>query len=128
VRDTVAAFAPAFVPLGFSIWFAHYSFHFLIAPGLIVPVIQEFFGGVGDWQTWSIGFNTRLIGFIQFAALITGFLVSLRLAHNTALRLYRRKAMLGLIPWAIILLAIMLFAWQIFIQPMEMRGTLELFG
>lgn len=128
VRDTVAAFAPAFVPLGFSIWFAHYLFHFLIAPVLIVPVIQEFFGGVGDWQTWSVGFDTRLIGFIQFAALITGFLVSLRLAQQTALRLYRRKAFLGLLPWAIVLLAIMLFAWQIFVQPMEMRGTLELFG
>jgi polyferredoxin len=128
VRDTVAAFAPAFVPLGFSIWFAHYLFHFLIAPVLIVPVIQEFLGGVGDWQTWSIGFDTRLIGFIQFGSLITGFVVSLQIGHNIALRLYRRKAVLGLIPWALVLLGMMLFAWQIFVQPMEMRGTLELFG
>lgn len=128
IRDTVAAFAPAFVPLGFAIWFAHYSFHFLIGPGLIVPVIQEFLGGVGDWQMWSVGFNTRLIGFLQFGSLIAGFLVSMRLAQQTALRLYRRKAFLGLLPWAIVLLVIMLMAWQIFVQPMEMRGTLELFG
>jgi len=128
IRDTVAAFAPAFVPLGFGIWFAHYSFHYLIAPVLIVPVIQEFLGGVGDWQTWSVGFDTRLIGLFQFTSLIVGFLASLAVAQRTALRLYRRKSLLGLIPWAFVLLVMMLVAWQIFAQPMEMRGTLELFG
>src|SRR5690606_28248487 len=50
LRETVAAFAPAFVPVGFGIWFAHYSFHFLIAPGTIVPVLQEFLGQPGDWS------------------------------------------------------------------------------
>lgn len=128
IRDTVAAFAPIFVPLGFGIWFAHYLFHFLIAPGLIVPVFQEFFGGVGDWQAWSFGFDTRLIGFFQFTSLIVGFLASLGLAQRTAMRLYHRRALWGMLPWAFVLLVIMLMAWQIFVQPMEMRGTLELFG
>jgi polyferredoxin len=128
VRDTLAAFAPAFVPLGFGIWFAHYSFHFLIGAGLIVPVIQEFFGGVGDWQTWSFSLNINLIGLLQYTSLIGGFLASMRLAQQTAFRLYRRKALFGLIPWALVLLVMMLIAWQIFALPMEMRGTLDLFG
>ncbi len=128
LRDTVAAFAPAFVPLGFGIWFAHYAFHFLIGPGLIVPVIQEFLGQTGDWQTWSFTLPTDLIGIIQLVVLVGGFLWSMRLANNTALRLYRRGGLLGLMPWAFVLLMLMLASWQIFTLPMEMRGTLELFG
>lgn len=128
IRDTVAAFAPAFVPLGFGIWFAHYSFHLLVGPGLIVPVLQEYLGGVGDWQAWSFSLDSTAIGLIQLTALIGGFLWSLRVAQRKALRLYRRKALLGLLPWALLFLLLMLLAWQIFALPMEMRGTLELFG
>ena len=128
LRDTVAAFAPAFVPVGFGIWFAHYSFHLLVGPGLIVPVIQEFLGGAGDWARWSFSLDANLIGAIQLLVLVGGFLWSLRLAQKTALRLYRRKALAGMIPWALVFLLLMLAAWQIFTLPMEMRGTLALFG
>ena len=128
LRDTVAAFAPAFAPIGFGIWFAHYSFHLLVGPGLIVPVIQEFLGADGDWQRWSFSLDTNVIGLIQLFALIGGFLWSMRLAQKAALRLYRRKALLGLLPWALVFLLMMLAAWQLFTLPMEMRGTLELFG
>ena len=128
IRDTVAAFAPAFVPLGFGICFAHYSFHLLVGPGLIVPVIQEFLGGVGDWGAWSFSLDSTIIGGLQSLALVGGFLWSLRLAQRAALRLYRRKALLGSLPWALVFLLLMLAAWQIFTLPMEMRGTLELFG
>ncbi len=128
LRDTVAAFAPAFVPVGFGIWFAHYSFHLLVGPGLIVPVMQEFLGGVGDWARWSFSLDTNLIGSIQLVVLIAGYLWSLLLAQKTALRLYRRRALLGLLPWALVFTLMMLAAWQIFTMPMEMRGTLELFG
>lgn len=128
LRDTAAAFAPAFVPIGFGIWFAHYSFHLLVGPGLIVPVLQEFAGALGEWQRWSFSLDANLIGVIQLIALIGGFLWSLRLAQKTALRLYRRKALPGLLPWALVFLLMMLAAWQLFTLPMEMRGTLELFG
>lgn len=128
LRDTVAAFAPAFAPIGFGIWFAHYSFHLLAGPGLIVPVIQEFLGGSGDWARWSFSLDSNLIGLIQLLVLLAGFLWSLRLAQKTAHRLYRRKALLGFAPWACVFLLLMLAAWQVFTLPMEMRGTLELFG
>ncbi len=128
LRDTVAAFAPAFVPVGFGIWFAHYIFHLLVGPGLIVPVVQEFLGATGDWQSWSFSVDTLVIGSVQLLVLLGGFLWSLRLAQKTALRLYRRKALLGLLPWAFAFLLMMLAAWQIFTLPMEMRGTLELFS
>ncbi|MCY3782079.1 MAG: FesM [Chloroflexi bacterium] len=128
LRETAAAFAPAFVPLGFGIWFAHYSFHLLVGPVLIVPVIQEFMGGSGDWERFSVSLDSNVIGLIQLVLLLAGFLWSLRLAQKAALRLYRRKALLGLLPWALLFLLMMLAAWQIFTLPMEMRGALELFS
>lgn len=129
LRDTLAAFAPAFVPLGFGIWFAHYSFHFLASPGLIVPIIQEFLGAAaGDWPSWSFALDENLIGLAQLLALLGGFLWSLHLAQKTARRLYHRQALAGLLPWALTLLAMTALAWQIFAMPMEMRGAVTLFG
>jgi len=77
---------------------------------------------------WGFSFDANLIGLIQLLVLLGGFLWSLRLAQKTALRLYRRKALLGLLPWALLFLLMMLAAWQVFTLPMEMRGTLALFG
>jgi polyferredoxin len=123
LREIVAAFAPAFVPLGFGIWFAHYSFHFLIAPLSIIPVIQEFFGQTGEWARYSVSLDTGIIGLIQVGALLGGFLWSMVIAQRTALRLYRQNGLPGLLPWAFVLLLMMLAGIQIFSMPMEMRGT-----
>lgn len=122
LRHTVAAFAPAFVPLGFGIWAAHYAFHFLIAPFSLLPVLQEFFGQTGDWARFGVGLPTDVIGFLQVLALLGGFLFALLLAQRAALRLYRRQAFIGLMPWALLLLLLMLAALAIFGQPMEMRA------
>lgn len=124
LRHTVAAFAPAFVPLGFGIWFAHYGFHFLIAPLTIIPVIQEFLGQPGDWAAFSSTADAVLIGLVQGAGLVLGFLWSLVLANRTAARLYRRDAVPGLLPWALLLLALAFAAGYVFSLPMEMRGSL----
>ena len=122
LRHTVAAFAPAFVPLGFGIWAAHYAFHFLIAPFSLLPVLQEFFGQTGDWARFGVGLPSDVIGFLQVLALLGGFLCALLLAQRAALRLYRRQAFIGLMPWALLLLLLMLAALAIFGQPMEMRA------
>ncbi|NWG18407.1 MAG: FesM [Chloroflexi bacterium] len=124
LRHTVAAFTPAFVPLGFGVWFAHYGFHFLIAPLTIIPVIQEFLGQPGDWAAFSGAADSILIGLVQVAALVLGFLWSLALANRTAMRLYRRDAVPGLLPWALLLLALAFAAGYVFSLPMEMRGSL----
>ena len=96
---------------------------------MIVPVIQEFLGGSGDWGRFSASLDINVIGLIQLCALLmAGFLWSMRLAQKAAFRLYRRKALLGMLPWALLYLLMMLLAWQIFTLPMEMRGTLEMFS
>jgi hypothetical protein len=128
LRDTVAAFAPAFVPVGFGIWLAHYGFHFLIAPLSIVPVMQEFLGMTGEWERFSVGVDLNLIGLLQVAALLGGFLGSLVIAQRAALRLYKKQSFAGLMPWALLLLLLMVAAYQVFSMPMEMRGTEQLFS
>ena len=43
-------YAYALVPLGFGMWLAHYSFHFLTSYDTVVPVAQRFAADLG--LTW----------------------------------------------------------------------------
>jgi polyferredoxin len=129
LRDLVASFAPAFVPLGFGVWIAHYGFHFLIAPFSIFPVIQEFLGGKGDWQTFGGMLDPGLIGIVQIVALLGGFIWSMFIVQRVSERLFgRRNSFPGMLPWMLLLLFLMLAAYQVFTLPMEMRGTENIFA
>jgi polyferredoxin len=129
LRDTVATFAPAFVPLGFGIWIAHYGFHFLIAPLTVIPVVQEFLGQTGDWARFGAALDSQWIGIIQVIALLGGFLGSMIVAQRAAMTFYgKRQGFIGMMPWALLLLILMFAAYQIFSLPMEMRGTEDLFA
>jgi len=128
LRATAAAFAPAFVPLGFGIWFAHYSFHFLIAPLSVIPITQEFLGMPGAWERFSGGLSVETIGLLQVIVLLGGWIWSAWLTQRAALRLYGRRGFIGQLPWMLLLLVLLVIAIQIFAQPMEMRGTEFLFS
>jgi Fe-S-cluster-containing hydrogenase component 2 len=132
LRHVATGFAPAFVPLGLGVWFGHYGFHFLVGALSIIPVFQTFLidhsiyllGTSPNWDLARLIPDNSLIALIQVVALIGGFFGSLFVAQRIALRLYRRDAPLGLLPWALVLLALMLATIAIFSQPMEMRGTI----
>ena len=130
LRDTVATFAPAFVPLGFGIWIAHYAFHFLIAPLTFIPIFQEFFGAArGDWAVFGFQIDIGFIGFLQVVALLGGFLWSMYIAMEASTRVYgKRSSFGGLLPWGLMLLILMIAAYQVFALPMEMRGTEDIFA
>lgn len=130
MRDTVATFAPAFVPLGFGIWIAHYGFHFLIAPLSFIPVLQEFLGASnGDWATFGVQMDIQVIGLLQVVALLGGFLWSMAITYQASNRVYGRRSSFGaLLPWAMMLLVLMISAYQVFSLPMEMRGTEDIFA
>ncbi len=128
-RDVAAAFTPAFIPLGFAVWIAHYAFHFLTGALTVVPVFQGFLldhgiTALGE-PNWSLSGITdlRVIGALQFAVIAGGMGLSLLVAERSAARLYKRRGMQGLIPFALVLLAMMLAALATFTLPMEMRGT-----
>ncbi len=123
LRHVAAAFAPAFVPLGLGIWIAHYTFHFLLGALTIIPIFQEFLGMQGEWARYSTSVDIGVIGIVQAAALLGGLLWSLMVAQQAALRLYRRQGIPGMLPWALVLIAMALAALTIFGLPMEMRGS-----
>ncbi|MGQ9907999.1 MAG: 4Fe-4S binding protein [Candidatus Flexifilum sp.] len=130
LRVALTSFAPAFVPIGLGLWGAHYGFHFLIGFLAIIPAFQQFLLDHGiailgqpDWSLAGIS-DLTVVGLIQTIALLAGFAGSLWVAQRIALRLYRRQATLGLLPWALLLLAMMLAGLWLFSQPMEMRGTI----
>jgi polyferredoxin len=129
LRTALASFAPAFVPIGFGFWGAHYGFHFLIGFLTIIPVMQNFLLdhnihllGAPNWALGGIS-DLGTIGLIQTIFVLVGFLWSMIVAQRTALRLYRRQGMLGFLPWALLLAVMMLAGLWLFAQPMEMRGT-----
>ena len=51
----------ALVPLGFSMWLAHYSFHFLASFGAVTPALQRFAGDLGWAILGRAGMGTRLL-------------------------------------------------------------------
>jgi polyferredoxin len=130
LRTALTAFAPAFVPIGAGFWLAHYSFHLWIGFFTVVPALQAFLLdhriAILGQPNWLLGGepNLAFIGALQTLALLGGFIGSLAVASRIALRLYRRDSFLGLLPWALLLLALMLVGLWVFSQPMEMRGAL----
>jgi hypothetical protein len=116
------------VPLGFGVWLAHYSFHFLTGILTVVPVMQNSLADLG-WPVlgepvWRLtgmrpgAVYPMEIGFLGLG-LIGSCIVAIRLARQDHLQGPWR----AYLPWLI--LHAILFASGVWLmgQPMEMRGT-----
>ena len=123
--EVATRYAYALMPLGFGMWLAHYSFHFLTSYDTAVPVAQRFAADLGlAWlgaPAWDRGCCPPMTGWLlplEFLFLDVGLLLSLYAGYRLA------PSLKALAPWA--LLMVLLFAagvWILF-QPMQMRGTL----
>jgi cytochrome c oxidase assembly factor CtaG/ferredoxin len=132
-RESVSTFAQAFVPLGFSMWLAHFSYHLVNGALTAVPVIQRAARSAGlstfgkpDWSLSASMINFDWLPSLQLVVLGLGLLLTLyigwRLASSFRLRFARTLGMAA--PWAV--LALILYAagvWIVF-QPMQMRGMM----
>ena len=115
-KELACTFALALVPLGFSMWIAHFSYHLVTGWSAIVPALRmgaAMAAGVPSW--WP---PTEIL------LLDCGLLLTLYVAWRLAcLRTAGAVRALGLVmPWAA--LAILLYSagvWILF-QPMQMRG------
>ena len=132
-KRTVSTFAPAFVPLGFSMWLIHFSFHLLSGGQTAVPVIQRAAMDLGvnllGAPEWSL--SARMPSFdwlpsLDLLLLDLGLLLTLYIGWRIATRFqfsFAQTLRLNA-PWAA--LAVLLYwmgAWIIF-QPMQMRGMM----
>jgi cytochrome c oxidase assembly factor CtaG/ferredoxin len=125
-------FGYALLPLGFGMWLAHYSFHFLTGFDAVVPAAQRFAADLGGnlgspaWVCACCRPVTDWILHLEILFLDLGLLLSLYTGYRIALAQSPQmgSALKAFAPWALLLLA--LFAagiWTLF-QPMEMRGLM----
>jgi cytochrome c oxidase assembly factor CtaG len=131
--EVATRFSYAFVPLGFGMWLAHYSFHFLASFDGTIPALQRFWSDLG-WAALGdpeqgCACCTPVANWLprlEILFLDLGLLLSLYSAYRIALTQSQRlsQALRLLAPWA--LLMVLLFAAGIWIvlQPMQMRGTM----
>ena len=121
-------YAYSLVPLGFGVWLAHYSFHFLTGVLTIVPVAQNAFVEFG-WPVlgeplwrWT-GLRPGAVYPMELGFLGLGLLGSWIAAVRLARTDYPAAPWRACWPW--FFLHLILFACGVWLmgQPMEMRGT-----
>ncbi len=124
----------ALTPLGFSMWLAHYTFHFLTGGLTIVPVAQSFladvelYAGQPQWGLgplvpygWLFPIEAVMLYLGAFGSIIVAFQIAV--AQSAGLRCGSRH-ILAAAPWMVLILALLALGLWIMVQPMEMRGTM----
>src|SRR5579883_929159 len=131
-QEKAIRFSFSLVPLGFAMWFAHYSFHLLTSYDTLVPVTQRFAADLG-WTilgepSWVAGCCRTVGGWLprlEILFLDFGLLLSLYSGYRIASSETPRftQAVKVLLPWAILMVLLFLAGVWIVLQPMQMRGT-----
>ena len=127
LRAIVCRFALALVPLGLSMWTAHFLLHLVAGWRSIVPVLQGFAPallGRPNWELCLPGIASNALLAPELLLLDAGLLVTLwvgwRIASDTERKPIRALGLLG--PWALLATALWLGGAWTFVQPMAMRG------
>ena len=128
VLSLAVRYSYALVPLGVSIWLAHYGFHFLTGFLTVVPLVQSTLASLGfpilgepQWTLTGMPKNLVLpmeMGF-PFLGLVGSLTVSYRLAEEDA----PEQPYVALAPWAVVSVILWIGAMWLVTQPMDMRGT-----
>ena len=124
----IVRYSYALVPLGFGIWLAHYSFHFLTGLYTFIPVVQSALADIGfpvlGEPNWRLGglpeqavypLELGLIGL----GLLGSMLVIYRLSEQDSTT---RRARIFTV-WACLCVLLAASAFWLLSQPMEMRST-----
>lgn len=125
---TVMKYAYGLAPLGFSVWLAHYSFHFLTGLFTFIPVTQNALASLG----WSIlgdpkwhlgGLPERMAYPFEMGFLGLGLLGSLIVFHRLSEQDSATHPGRVFVIWAGLCALLWATAFWLLSQPMEMRGT-----
>lgn len=125
----LSTLAPALIPLGFSMWLAHFGFHALTGLASVLPAIGRVGRDLGfapPGTTGATGMTAASIAGLEIGALGVGLLVSVAVAWRLARELSpATPAALGIAaPWALLCLLLYGAGVWLFLQPMAMRGML----
>ena len=133
-KKLTTSFVMALLPLGFSMWVAHFVYHLLTGGSAIVPVIKRAARDVGirllaspDWSSVGAMVPVDWLTSIQILLLGAGLLLTLYVCWRTACSFTRqtRSAFGLLLPWAVFAIALYAAGVWIVFQPMQMRGMMQ---
>ncbi len=125
----IVRYSYGLVPLGFGMWLAHYSFHFLTGLYTVIPVTQSALAGLG-WPVlgqprWRLtGLPPSLVLMIEIGFLVLGLTGSLAVTYSMAEEDSREKPIPVFVPWATVCVLLWTASMWLMFQPMEMRAVL----
>jgi hypothetical protein len=124
----IVRYAYGLVPLGFGMWLAHYSFHFLTGFLTLIPVTQNAVASLGTpllgEPLWTLtGIPTRFVQPLELGFLVLGLTGSLLVTYRLTQDEDTPHPARAFIPWAAICLLLWVAAVWLIFQPMEMRAT-----
>jgi ferredoxin len=125
---TIVRYTYALVPLGFGVWLAHYSFHFLTGLYTFIPVTQSALANAG-WpilgEPWwgAAGLPAKTVYPIELGFLGLGLLGSLLLVYRLSEEDSAAHPGRVFTSWAALCVLLWGSALWLMSQPMEMRGT-----
>ena len=131
-RARLGRFALALLPLGLSMWAAHFLFHLLTGWGTLGLVLRRPLAEVGlvvapRWTDATALLGPAAMLGLQLLLLDVGLLVTLwvawRVARDGAPR--ARRVFATLVPWASAATALWALGVWILCQPMAMRGIMS---
>jgi polyferredoxin len=131
VKEDAVAYAYALVPLGFSVWAAHYGFHLLTGVLTVVPVAQaavaDLFGrellGRPLWG-WA-GLQPGALFPVGVGLVLLGALFSVATAGAISQRDHPASPLRAAAPWVGLIAALAATAIWILSLPMEMRAAFQ---
>jgi hypothetical protein len=129
VLPLIVRYSYGLVPLGFGMWLAHYSFHFLTGLYTFIPVTQSALAGLG-WPVlgqphWRLtGLSPSFVFMIEMGFLGLGLAGSLALTFALAEEDSREQPIRIFIPWATVCVLLWSASMWLMFQPMEMRAVL----
>ena len=109
-------------PLGFGIWLAHFSFHFLTGLYTFIPVTQAAVGVLGEPRWGMPGLAPNVVQLFEFGFIILGLLGSLLVSYGIAAAEEIRPVRVFIV-WAALSIVIAIGAFWLMSQPMEMRAV-----
>jgi ferredoxin len=126
----------ALVPLGFAMWLSHYCYHFLTSYDAAIPATQRFAASLGgnfgapDWISVCCRPVMDWLPRLEILFLDVGLLFSLYSAYRIGLASTPSLALAlkTLVPWVALILLLFAAGIWIVLQPMQMRGTMQMAG
>jgi cytochrome c oxidase assembly factor CtaG len=125
LKETTCSFTLALVPIGFSMWLAHFSNHLFAGWSTVIPAVERFISRASSVNYLSVGVP-NWIPSLELCFLDLGLLLTLYTVWCVARRLTASQgiAVAAMSPWAVLAGALYSAGVWIVFQPMQMRGMM----